>query len=835
MDNRLLDILNDREDNYLSPFYSLKSNEDISKQIESIYKIGCKAVCIKPDFNIFADEKEQLDRLRNLFEECKNRGMKVWLFDENGEISGSADDVVKAHPEFRKKHLLERHFDLIGPMKSASVIINKFEKDDEVLGAYLFKRVEADESLTDEFIDLSENIAGDFINFDVPKGVYRLFIYFKSNYKSDNLIDLLNPKATDMMIKNIYQPFFDNLGEFFGDTLVGFVSDKVGFYNDYFSGFDGKNRFKTVGQSGLCLPVSDDLLRLMSKKANENVVPFLAGLWYDIEGKSSELRHNYMNTVSKFFSRYFTQKIGRWCASHGVEYITYSADNNSHSKLGKSTAHYFRSQHGQSLSTVNVGAQQVLPGFAHYSNASFDENGAEIDSDFVHYTLAKLASSDTHFDTDKKGRAVAKLFKNGGFAQSCTTKKWIVDFLSVRGINCFCPEEMSFDESDPQYESYRFLMRYVNKTAHILSGGTHTAKALVLYNADCEWGSANDFIHSGKICKELYDSHIDYDIITFDYLKKAEILNHKLVLNGEKYDVLFVPYSSYIYGKNLNVLRNLETIGFDVVFVGGLPKNCESKFKNISLGECSRYYDKNCDIDLIVTGEADLLRHYHIKRGNADIYMFFNESVTSEVDATVYFGRDAYIKLDLASDSVLKGKTQSGKLNLKLSPYQSEIYVFDDFDEDFLQNFKTESDLEFERYLNIPFDVSISEKSPYNEFEFLTVVDRPININSSEFKPDFSGKIKYAGKFYLEKRGDYLIDLKDVGETAEVFVNGKFVGLRVAKPFVFDISEYTVDGENLIEIIVANTLAPRLKDEFSKFSVLSASGLREQIVMYKKK
>lgn len=830
MDRRLFDILNDKEDNYLIPFYPIKYNEDIQKQLENIYNTGCKAVCIRFDNN-----KDRFEKTRFVLEKCEKLGMGVWIFDDSGEISGSADGAVENNPEFRKKYLLERHFDLIGPKKSACVIIKQFLPDDEILGAFLFKRLGPDESLTEEFIDLSDNINGNYISFDVPKGVYRLFIYFKSNYKSDKLIDLLNPKATDIMIKNIYQPHFDKLGSYFGNTLKGFVSDKVGFYTDYFvENIDKRSGFsQTVGQAGLWLPVSDDLLRLMSKKANENVLPYLAGLWYDIGDKSAELRHNYMNTLSKLFSRYFTQKIGRWCSSHNVEYICNSTvENNSHSKLGKSTAHYFRSQHGQSLSAVTLDSQQILPGFAHFLNAGFD-NGYGNDSEFVNYALPKLGSCDAHFDIAKKGRATAKIFKNGA-TQSAGIKKWIVDFLLVRGINSFFPEEMSFDESDPQYDSYRFLMRYINKSAHILSGGVHTAKALVLYNADCEWGSGDDFIYPQKICKQLYDNHIDYDLISFDYLKKAEVLNHKLVLNGERFDVLFVPYSSYLYEKNLNVLRNLETIGFDVVFVGGLPKNCIHKFKNISLAECSRYYDKNCDIDLIVTGKADLLRHYHIKRENADVYMFFNESVTDEVDATVYVGRDNYLKLDLAGDNIFKGKTQSGKIKLSLSPYQSEIYVFDDFDDDFLSSVNTESDFEFERYLNIPFDVSVSEKAPYNEFEFLTVADHPININSFDFKPNFSGKIKYVGKFYLERKGDYIIDLISVGESAEVLLNGNKVGMRIAKPFVFDISDYTVDGENLIEIIVANTLAPRLKDEFSRFSVLSASGLQEQIIMYKK-
>lgn len=837
MDSRLLDILNDREDNYIMPFYfNGGDNGNISSTVESISRLGCKALCVKSDNHPNFLKKQWFDELRLILKECEKRNMKVWIFDDKGYPSGSADGAVKENPEFKKKYLLERHFDMIGPMKSATVIIKNFDINDEIIGAYLFKRVDNDESISEEFIDLSENIKESYLNFDVPEGVYRLFIYYKSNYKSDDLIDLLNPRATDMMIKNIYQPYFDELGEFFGNTLEGFLSDGVGFYPNYFfDGSDKKNRFsQTVGQAGLCLPVSDDLLRLMSKKANENIIPYLAGLWYDMGRKSAELRHNYMNTASKLFSRYFTQKIGRWCSAHNVEYISSGvAENNSNSKLGNSTGHYFRSQHGQSISGIDICDGQIVPGFSHYTNASYG-NIPYTDNEFSHYSLLKLASSDSHFDTDKNRRAMCKFSREGSFAQSNRIEKWLIDFSLVRGINHFIPENLPLNESDPQYDSYRSLIDYANKSAHLLSGGVHISKALVLYNADCEWGSAQDFIYSQKICKELYDNHIDYDIISFDYLKKAEVLNHKLVLNEEKFDVLFVPFSAYIYGKNLNVLRNLETIGFDVVFVGGLPENCDHKFKSISLDECSRYYDKNCDIDLIVTGEAELMRHYHIKRGNADIYMFFNESVTKETDATVYIGRDKYLKLDLLNDSTVSGETQSGKLSVKLTPYQSAIYIFDDFEQEFSDKFKTDRKSEFYRYLNIPFDVSISEEPPYDEFEELMITDHPFNINSAEYRPDFSGKIKYSGRFYLEEKGEFLIDLKNVGENARVIINGYDVGIRVAKPFVFDISDYTVDGENRIDIIVSNTLACGLKDDSSRYNPIPSTGLQEEIVMYRK-
>ena len=53
-----------------------------------------------------------------------------------------------------------------------------------------------------------------------------------------------------------------------------------------------------------------------------------------------------------------------------------------------------------------------------------------------------------------------------------------------------------------------------------------------------------------------------------------------------------------------------------------------------------------------------------------------------------------------------------------------------------------------------------------------------------------------------------ILDLGHVFVAAEVFVNGRSAGVRLARPFQFDLSELLHEGENTIEVRVANTIAP---------------------------
>lgn len=77
--------------------------------------------------------------------------------------------------------------------------------------------------------------------------------------------------------------------------------------------------------------------------------------------------------------------------------------------------------------------------------------------------------------------------------------------------------------------------------------------------------------------------------------------------------------------------------------------------------------------------------------------------------------------------------------------------------------------------------------------------------------PTYSGIGVYKQNIHFkeeETKREIILDLGEVYVAAEVFINGKSAGKRVAKPFKYNISEWVKPGDNEIEIRVANTLAP---------------------------
>ncbi len=75
---------------------------------------------------------------------------------------------------------------------------------------------------------------------------------------------------------------------------------------------------------------------------------------------------------------------------------------------------------------------------------------------------------------------------------------------------------------------------------------------------------------------------------------------------------------------------------------------------------------------------------------------------------------------------------------------------------------------------------------------------------------NYSGGARYGTRVTLtrqESRAQATLDLGKVAGTAEIHVNGRKVGVRVAPPWKIDVTGFLKSGENAVEVLVYNTLA----------------------------
>jgi hypothetical protein len=115
-------------------------------------------------------------------------------------------------------------------------------------------------------------------------------------------------------------------------------------------------------------------------------------------------------------------------------------------------------------------------------------------------------------------------------------------------------------------------------------------------------------------------------------------------------------------------------------------------------------------------------------------------------------------------------------------------------------------------------DINLNELSLQNNWNasFESGWDTPESIEISELKSlteldnvavkHYSGTTTYSKNFHLATIGsNTILDLGEVANIAELWCNGKKIGVKWAPPFTFDITDALQKGANQLEIKVTNT------------------------------
>ena len=132
--------------------------------------------------------------------------------------------------------------------------------------------------------------------------------------------------------------------------------------------------------------------------------------------------------------------------------------------------------------------------------------------------------------------------------------------------------------------------------------------------------------------------------------------------------------------------------------------------------------------------------------------------------------------------------------------------------------------------LSEQFNVSL-RSSNKKEFSFYKNVSLPFDVIAKNEQPVFAGTARFVVSTDLEN-GKYLVKLIGAAGDAVLAVNGKTVGRRICKPYVYDISDFVQKGENRFCIDLSDTLCGSIADRFSCYSAIGPLGL-ESVEIYK--
>ncbi|MBQ9765027.1 MAG: glycoside hydrolase family 2 [Lachnospiraceae bacterium] len=860
MNKRLLEAINNTYGNYILPFYWQhgESEELLREGMARIHESGIGAVCVEsrphPDF---LGERWWHD-MDIIMDEAKQRDMRVWVLDDSHFPSGYANGSVKSHPGAAKKYLTHYNIDVVGPTNGTSFML-KLKEGDELLAVTAGRRDRDNKLTLSDVIDITDKVTGDLICFDVPDGFWCITVIINSA-KGLGRPDYINPterSAVKLFIDTVYEPFYKHYKNDFGKTFAGFFSDEPELGN----ACGGKYGHRaTVGCHDLTLSWGNEIAFLLKKAWTADYAIKLVSLWFNIDHVSPKARYEYMDVITHLYGENFCGQIGDWCREHNVEYIGHVIeDGNCHSATGLGCGHFFRALWGQDMSGIDVVLQQIRPGLDDTGFYNIGGVGMYY-GQFFHYGLAKLGSSLGHLDPKKKGRTMCELYGAYGWSEGLRMMRWLSDHMLVRGVNHFVPHAFTMKDfpdpdcpphfyargNNPQFAHFKYLMQYMNRVAHLTQGGIHKPVVAILYDAESDWAGKYEPVEIAG--RHLATNQIDYEIIPTDCLNSmCRMEDGNLIIGDERVAAFIVPSAEYISHEAYAWCKEQAEQGLKLICLEQAPSSiltgevlsAATVIRNDALID---YLHASGLYGLKLTAPADGLRYYRYAHEGTEYIMLFNESPCNAVD-TVWLYTDAAeyntsahkeaYEYDAFANTMYPAAYKDNGIHIELLPGEATVYVLGAVDKSLLTHRlirKNTSDMKYqETVLDTPFDVSFTKAGEPSAYKSITR-ETLVNETAPTEDPYFSGTMEYRTTFtWTQENGSSpsvsTLDLGEVGETAEVFLNDIPVGVRVNAPYIFDISSALKTGENQLTVRVTNHLGHKMRDFFSMTMPLEASGL----------
>lgn len=850
---------------HIFPFLWMRgeSQEILRNEIKHIQECGIQSFCLEarphPDFC----GPQWWQDLEVVVEESKKRGMTFWILDDAHFPTGYANGMLKEKYKEQNKIYLNYNssdvyvkpggfslnikemllprisfFDIGKPIDQKEVRNNK-------LLAVLAIRMAEDSKLSEECLDVTEQVCGDWIHLSLPGGAWRIYTIFTTRMGGgrEGYINLLDAKSVQVLIKEVYEAHYVHLRKYAGELFRGFFSDEPELGN--VSGYDGDER---VGHRDMPLPWCAEMGEEMGGVFGVEWKKYLPYLWEDCISslKTATVRYHYINLVTQRVRRCFSDQIGDWCRERGLQYIGHLVeDNHQDSKFGAGTGHYFRGMDGMSMSGIDVIRDQIVPGGGKTNRRVFGVNNSK----FYHYVLGKLGSSCAEIDEKKAGRCMCELYGAYGWKLGVRDMTWIMNHLLSRGVNYFVPHAFSMAQypdvdcpphfyaggNNAQYRDFGELMKYTKKMCTLLSGGRHQTKTALIYQAEAEW--VGEYMDMDEPARLLTENQIDFEILPIDAFTSERYgivyTENGFIINGNKYESVLIPRMEYISEDFARIIQEHPDINF--VFLDGYPKgilstHCESKtvdkemtldrnvvdlgikgFKKagntcISLEKLKKLLLKDFLKEmLLMPGNQNVVYYHYRKQG--DIFILFNESIYEPFQGYVKFPSEEKIyRYDMKREQWFPFE---GQVNIQ--PY--ELTVFMDKRQMEIMNGKSEKcpqtgDTDRKTTLDIStgWYVSMTRALQYPEFskgEFVEVLEPISNKNTK-----FSGIIRYEKEIILDKAISVMNwKAENVYECARIYVDGKLGGVQLIPPYEIKLEGDWKPGIHKLTIEISTNMA----------------------------
>lgn len=432
--------------------------------------------------------------------------------------------------------------------------------------------------------------------------------------------DLLNPQARECFIRLVYERYAEYLGQWFGSTIIGIFTDEPGLL--------GRCEEKNVW------PGTTGILDHVNRILGYDFTPHLPALWFADEPDVERFRADYKRALKKRLEETYYAPLSRWCAAHGLALMGHPSEPDD---MGAEK--YF-----------HIPGQDIVLRYIEPNSPSALE-GAQS-------TQAKCSSSAMLHGGRRRNSN--ECFGAYGHHFTRQEMQWIADWCFVRGVNMLLPHAFYYsvrgprlDERPPDvgpnsawWDGYEKFAAYCRRLCWLNTDSHPVCNVAILGEADhLPWRAA-------KVC---FQHQRDFNYLERGDLMTAEVNDGGIHLQGIHYEGLILDGDYGFSAEEKELVGRLEQAGRVLVYAEDAPFMEE--------------LDRIAPRDLSLLPPHPDLRYRHVRKGEWDFYLLFNEGagkIETELQLAIageFFWFDAFTaKL-----------TPATTCRLQLNPYQMTV------------------------------------------------------------------------------------------------------------------------------------------------------------------
>ncbi|MFM1913353.1 MAG: hypothetical protein RIR51_1191, partial [Bacteroidota bacterium] len=385
-----------------------------------------------------------------------------------------------------------------------------------------------------------------------------------------------------------------------------------------------------------------------------------------------------------------------------------------------------------------------------------------------------------------------------------------------------------FSRQETWANQARVWIDYLARSSYMLQQGKNVADILVYYGENTNLTS--------EYAQELPPVPFGYewDFVNSSALKNAIDFQGKEYVSkgGTSYKVLYLDKTSKEMSlgtlKRILSLANLggKIIGYSPEYSPSLTD--EQKEYEIILNQLKSH--KNVDFsvnildfmkseqinpDIQVNGKIESIRYKHRREFGRDIYWILNHDENeNSVDILFNMKGKKPVLFDpetgQTSDINYRINPNHGTfINMKLSPWDAKFIVFE---EPTLEEKRNIPEIEKQAEILVEGSWMVNFQKNRMAPESIQLDElKSLDEHSDPNIKYFSGEATYSKEIELNQIGHSIIlNLGDVRNLVEVWINGQYVQTLWKSPFKVDIASFIHKGKNKIELKVVNSWVNRL-------------------------